>query len=152
MLYKNYRYIIIIKICLLVWWTYLLFSEWNKHQYSIWTTIIISYIAETQNLVDFLQTQKNTISMPLNLIVEQDNKTLALHIPQTNDIWYIINYIQNPKPFIEKSNEKLINTYITSCIKKIILVDNKPIVQSCQKSIKTNFLITMSILLLGLLL
>lgn len=152
MLYKNYRYIIIIKVCLLVWWVYLLFSEWNKNQQELWTLIIAPHIWQEQNIISLLENQQNNMQLPWSLLIEQDDKTIALHIPQTNDTWYIISYLQNPKPLIENTNKVLIEQYVTSCHQKIIIRNNAAVLESCNQNAKNTFWITMGMILLGLLL
>lgn len=70
------------------------------------------------------------LPLPRALISQQENNTVALHVPRTYDTGYIFTYVQHPIPFVKRTVSQ--DTYIHQCNKKVALFEHsQPSILSC---------------------
>ncbi len=128
MLYRYYRYILIIKILLLVCVGYLLFQLRHTPVHNWWTLFLLSQ-SNSGDIHDFLSKQQTLPDTPWAVLVEQSNG-ITLHVPWTNDTWYIVNYIVKPLPTLKQTIDW--DTYIYMCKYKVTTQRNTLALLPCQ--------------------
>lgn len=129
MLYKHYRYIMIIKIAVLLIWVAILWSQWSSPWYNGGTTIMVF---ENEQQFD-PYTITNTVSLmpwPYSLIHREWQK-ITLHIPWTYDTWYILQYLRNGFPTVHQ--ETTDTSYFKNCRVTLNVVGTQNTISQCQK-------------------
>jgi len=126
MIFKHYRYIILLKIlCLLGGWYYLLYS-WNA-PYTQWGTTIVSYL-QTWIVLWGLKPVLEGTPLPWSLVVQQKNG-MALHIPWTDDVAFVFNYLWAPIPTLKHTTNVL--PYTQACKTRVIINEEKVYQENC---------------------
>lgn len=129
MLYKYYRFVLIIKIGLLIAGWFVLFSQWTSSGYKWGTTIIV--FSGTQQIDPYAVVWiTNVTPWPYSLLHAENDK-VTLHVPWTYDTWYILQYMRNWFPIVDK--ELTDNSYFNKCMVTINVLWNEIKVTQCQK-------------------
>ena len=130
MLYKYYRFVILIKVIFLIIWWNILFRQ-RKSDYATWWTTIIIQSWDQQDIDAYhIISTLDTTPWPWALVFT-DKKSTQLHIPWTYDTGYILQYLRNWLPPIKDNTNK--NIYETSCIQKITVDWSHQKIDNCQK-------------------
>lgn len=102
MIYRHYRYILLIKIALLIAWVFMVWQEWYIPQPTWWTLFLLPQsFSSPQRIPSFLQTE-SLLPQPRALLSEEAAWTV-IHIPWSLDTGYISAYMQSPLPAINKN-------------------------------------------------
>lgn len=129
MLYKYYRFVLIIKIALLIAGGFILFSQWSSPGYNWWTTIVV--FSGGQNIDPYqIIWLTNITPWPYSLLHAESDK-ITLHVPWTYDTWYIFQYLRNGFPIVEK--ELLDYSYFKKCMVTINVLGADTQIVQCQK-------------------
>lgn len=110
MLYKYYRYILLLKIFLLLVWGYILYSSNRAVQQAGGTLITIS----SGSIASKIDTASMIEKLPLPWALVYKNSDLySLHIPWTYDTWYVVDYMSHWLPPVAQTID--ISRYQNEC-------------------------------------
>lgn len=129
MLYKYYRFILIIKIALLIAWGFVLFSQWSSPWYNGWTTIVV--FSWSQAIDPYKIIGMTSITPWPYALLHADNTKVTLHVPRTYDTWYVLQYLRNGFPLVDK--ELTDNSYFKKCMVTINVLWADTRISQCQK-------------------
>lgn len=129
MLYKYYRYILIIKIALLLAGGFVMYSQWTSPWYNGGTTIVV--FSWEQNVDPYkVINYTNTTPWPFSLL-HVEGANITLHVPRTYDTWYILQYLRNWFPIVDK--ELTDYSYFKKCMVTINVLWSDIQIAQCQK-------------------
>lgn len=118
MLYKYYRYILIVKILFLLVGGYILLHEWDVSNVRGGTVFIVDrQPGDAVNRIDTIL-QKEKLPEPWS-IIGWVSWAYSVHVPWTYDTGYVARYIKRPIPFIDQYINK--DIYEDNCQKKVEL-------------------------------
>ncbi len=129
MLYKYYRYILIIKIALLLIWVAILWSQRSSPWYNGGTTILVFSSEESFDPYRITNTASQ-MPWPYSLIHWEWQK-ITLHVPWTYDTWYVLQYLRNGFPTVE--HELTETSYFKNCRVTLNVVGEQITLSQCQK-------------------
>jgi hypothetical protein len=141
MLLKYYRYILILKLLCLIGGIYYLLHDRYAPHIKGWT-VIVSYTQTWLSLQRLKPMLENT-PLPWSLIAQQKD-WVALHIPWTNDINYVVAYLGAPLPVINSTIDSSI--YTRSCKKRIIIQADSVYEETCYYTPYKNILVLLCML------
>lgn len=149
MLYKYYRYMLLIKIILLWLSIFMLSTQRNRPPHNWGTLFLLSERQTSWDITQFILEAWNTLPTPW-AVLSQHMTWTTIHIPWTYDTWYVIWYIWQPLP---PASQKIDETRYTQ-ICKYKVTTSKDIIQSttCHIDRRIELLWIMLLLTIGLLL
>lgn len=135
MLYKYYRYILILKIILLVVGGYMLLHEWDVAKIEGGTLFLVDQQPWTATVrVDALSDKK--LPAPWALVTTF-SWTHTVQIPWTYDTGYVLRYLKKPIPEVNHAINA--DIYTDNCQKKVSLTSYKwRNVENCNLGIHYN--------------
>lgn len=151
MLYKYYRYMLLIKVILLLLSIFMLREQRNRPVHN-WGTLFL--LSEKQyntsgDMTQFLTTEWKNLPTPW-AVLSQHTTWTTIHIPWTYDTWYVIWYLWQPlPPVLDTIDETL---YIQICKYKVITEKDTIKSTTCHIDRRVELLWTMLLLVVGLLL
>ncbi len=126
MLYKYYRYFIIVKILFLVLGGYLLVKQRYVPAIALWSSIVIQ-TKDSYDATSVMNIVQRT-PWPWALLTMSGTNAYMLHVPQTFDTWYIATYLKNPLPETALLSDTA--AYTKQCAYSVIVdgshIDAKP--------------------------
>lgn len=129
MLYKYYRFILIIKIALLIAGWFILFSQWSRAWYSGWTSIVV--FSWSQNIDPYAIIWVANVTPGPYALLHAENEKITLHVPRTYDTWYILQYLRNWFPTVQ--NELTDYSYFKQCMVTLNVLWTDTKIAQCQK-------------------
>lgn len=129
MLYKYYRYLLIIKIACLIAGAYILWIQQLQTPFHQWTTIMVYSWAVAIDPYQLVSIASKA-PWPYVVLYAEDDRT-TLHIPATYDTWYILQYLRNWFPYV--ATEYTDTTYFKKCTVTIAASGKDINVFPCQR-------------------
>jgi len=148
MLYRYYRYILLLKILLLVSWLYILLQNRNNREIILQgTTILVTSWWDQGKTTETLPKQLAKSPLPWSLIVQNTNTGYALHIPRTEDSGFVADYLTYPLPHLASVEQAAL--YRNSCRSRLVLDAVGIQKQSCQPPIPYDSWLAIILIILG---
>lgn len=130
MLYKYYRYVLIIKIAALIAWGAILWSQRRSPGFEGGTTIVIHSGRQQIDAYSIIQLT-DSLPWPYALISSDEQQYYTLHVPRTYDTWYVFQYIRNWLPLVASSESQ--DRYLEECRAVMHVFGTEKRVKSCQQ-------------------